>query len=302
MRLPNILIIGAPKCGTSALYAALARHPQIYMSQVKEPFFFAFEGQPPVFVGPDAEAFRRDAITSWADYQALFAAAGDQLALGEASTLYLTNYQPERTAENIRRRLPDVRLVAVLRQPADRAYSHFTYRRQRGHEPLRDFRQALAAEEWRIAANWSPACRYLRDGLYFCNLTPYFDRFSRERIQIYLYDDWNDRPQVVLADLCRFLQVDATLLPAQITRRNVTSWTRSRFLAILLRQTRTMRAALPKWLHRGVGTRLGAWNKIKPPPLDPGLRQELTASYRDEIEQLQDLIGRDLSHWLREPA
>jgi hypothetical protein len=106
MTQPNFLIIGAPKCGTTALYAVLARHPQIYMSQRKEPFFFAFENLPPDFTDPGGEPFRRHAVTDWESYQTLFAGAASHSAVGEASALYLTHFHPERTAENIRRRLP----------------------------------------------------------------------------------------------------------------------------------------------------------------------------------------------------
>ncbi|GIK72622.1 MAG: sulfotransferase [Chloroflexota bacterium] len=300
MPAPDFLIIGPPKCGTTALYAVLAQHPQVSMSRIKEPYFFAFDGQPPAFVGPGAEHYRRTAITSWDAYQALFADRGEHLVRGEASPLYLTSYQPERTAANIHRRLPDARLIAILRQPAERAYSQFTYRRQQGFEPLADFRQALAAEERRIAANWPPACRYWRNSLYFTHLTPYFALFPREQIRVYLYDDLVSEPQALLADLCAFLGIEPSLLPVQMERINVTTWTRSRLIDWLLRHSRRLSAWAPAALRQQIGRRLRAWNQVKPPPLDPILRRELTTSYRDEIGHLQALISCDLSHWLNQ--
>jgi hypothetical protein len=116
-------------------------------------------------------------------------------------------------------------------------------------------------------------------------------------MRIYLYDDWRSRPHALLTDLCTFLEVDPVLLPAQVERRNVTVWPRSRMLAWLLHRTHSLRAALPRWTHRGVGARLRTWNNIPPPPLDPHLRRELTARYHDAISALQTLIGRDLAHW-----
>jgi hypothetical protein len=302
MPLPNFLIIGAPKCGTSALYAALARHPQIYMSPIKEPYFFAFDGQPPIFAGPDGDYFRQHAVNDWEAYIRLFAAAKDQRVLGEVSTIYLTSYRPDRTAENIRRYLPEARLVAVLRQPAERAYSGFTFCRALGVEPLTDFRQALIDEDQRVAADWRPGFRYWRNGLYAQNLTPYFDRFPSSQIRIYLYEDWRDRPQAVLADLCTFLEVDPELMPGQAEHRNVTYWVRNRWAGWLLRQSGMFKALLPRRLRRAAGVRLRTWNRTRPPLLDPALRSELTEGYRDEILQLQDMLGRDLSHWLRAPT
>ena len=300
MPTPNFLIIGPPKCATTALYAVLRRHPQVYMSPVKEPFFFAFDGRPPDFYGSGTDHYRRFAITDWNAYLELFAAATGQIAVGEASPLYLTSYQPERTAENIRRRLPDMRLVAVLRQPAERAYSHFTSWRQQGYEPLADFRQALAEEGPRAATNWPPGCRYRQNGRYFSNLTPYYERFPRDQIRVYLYDDLNTQPQPVLADLCRFLGVDQRLIAPALEHRNVTTWTRSAVLQRILRRPPALKAILPRSWRRLLRARLKAWNQVKPPPLDRALRRELTESYRDEILRLQDLIERDLSHWLVE--
>lgn len=300
MPVPNFLLIGPPKCGTTALYTTLAQHPQVFMSRVKEPYFFAFDGQPQAFVGPGADHFSQNAVIDWKAYKALFAAADGYVARGEASPLYLTSYQPERTAANIHRRLPDVRLIAILRQPAERAYSQFTYRQQQGHEPLRDFAAALAAEDQRIAANWPPACRYRRNGLYFSNLAPYFALFPRKQIRVYLYDDLKNQPATLLTDLCHFLHLDPALMPRTVAQRNVTTWQRNQLVDFLLRRPGLHKALLPARLRRALGSRLRAWNRIKPPPLTSMLRRELTAGYGEEILQLGDLLGRDLRHWLQE--
>jgi hypothetical protein len=126
---------------------------------------------------------------------------------GEASTTYLTSYQPGQTAGRIHDLLPMVKLVAVLRHPVDRAYSAFTDMRSRGLEPITDFREALAAERERTTANWRPGFRYWQNGLYAQNLAPYYERFPPERIRIYLYEDWRDTPMTMLADLCTFLGI-----------------------------------------------------------------------------------------------
>jgi len=299
MPLPNFLLIGPPKCGTTALYATLARHPQVFMSPVKEPYFFAFDGEPVVFGGPDGAHFQRHAVTSQAAYTELFATAGEQQVRGEASTIYLSSYQPRDTATRIHDALPMARLVAVLRQPVDRAYSAFTDLRARGLEPLADFREALAAEAQRTAANWRPGFRYWQNGLYAQNLTPYCERFPHIQVRIYLYEDWRDHPQTLLADLCNFLEIDPARLPVQVQQRNVTRWARSRWMERLLQSNGWIRGILPRRLRRAMSTRLRAWNQVKPPPLDPALRSNLTERYRDEIMHLQGLIGCDLRHWLQ---
>ena len=299
MPMPNFLLIGPPKCGTTALYATLARHPQVFMSPVKEPYFFAFDGEPVIFGGPDGAYFQRHAVTRQAAYAGLFTAAGKLQVIGEASTIYLSSYQPMNTANRIHDALPLARLVAVLRQPVDRAYSAFTDMRSRGLEPLSDFGGALAAEPQRTAANWRPGFRYWQNGLYAQNLIPFCERFPRTQVRIYLYEAWRDRPQTMLADLCNFLEIDPALLPVQVSQRNVTRWVRNLWLDGLIKSSRGIKMILPGRLRRAMSTRLRAWNQVKPPPLDPALRSNLTERYQDEIMRLQDLIGRDLSQWLQ---
>ncbi|WP_129670930.1 sulfotransferase [Candidatus Chloroploca sp. Khr17] len=298
MPLPNFLLIGPPKCGTTALYATLARHPQVFMSPVKEPYFFAFDGEPIVFGGPDGAYFQRHAVASQAAYADLFAAAGNLPVIGEASTIYLSSYQPEKTATRIHNALPMARLVAVLRQPVDRAYSAFTDMRARGLEPLSDFGEALAAEPQRTANNWRPGFRYWQNGLYAQNLIPYYERFPPTHVRIYLYEDWRDRPQTMLADLCNFLEIDPARLPVQVLQHNVTRWVRYLWLERLIKRGSRAKQLLPVRLRRAISAHLRFWNQVKPPPLDPALQNNLTERYRDELMRLQDLIGRDLRHWL----
>src|SRR5580765_3646808 len=121
MTLPNFLIIGAGKSGTTALYEYLKQHPQVYMSPVKEPRFFAFEGESVNFGGPWGERLNPEvmAFNSIASYSALFEDVEDETAIGEASPIYLW---AAKAAARIHRRVPDARLIAILRDPVERAY------------------------------------------------------------------------------------------------------------------------------------------------------------------------------------
>ncbi|MFN8443080.1 MAG: sulfotransferase [Caldilineaceae bacterium] len=301
MTMPNFLIIGAPKCGTTALYAALKEHPQIFMSAIKEPRFFTYMNTELSFRGPGGEHFNRTAITDLERYQALFAAVCDESAIGEASTDYLSYYQPEQTAENIRRYLPQVRLIALLRQPVERAYSGFHQWCQEGNEPLADFRAALAAEPERLRNHWL-TYRYRGDGCYFANLKPYFERFDCAQIRVYLYEEWNSNPKQVLQDIFGFLGVANHITPAMLKRHNETLTVRNQTVERLLRRSQPIKHRLT-WLfplswRRRLGATLKRFNQTKVPALAPQIRYELTALYRTDILQLQDLIGRDLSHWL----
>jgi len=300
MRTPNFLIIGAQKCGTTALYDALCQHPEIYMSPVKEPFYFVLNGAPPPFPTPSDEYRARLRYTD-ESYAALFQAATGQRAIGEASALYLSSYQPERTADNIYAFNPQMRLIALLRQPAERAWSAFHYYRTRGFEPFKRFDASLAAEATRNNSNVQPDLRHFANGCYFANLKPYFERFPREQIRIYLYEEWNQQPQMVLRDLFTFLGVDESVM-IEPKRKNVTFSYRHRWLQRFLDEPNQGRALvellLRGRLRRRVYHRLRVYNWRPAQPLAPALRRALTQRYRSDIEQLQGLINRDLAHWL----
>ena len=187
MTTPNFLILGAPKAGTTALYAYLSQHPQVYMSPHKEPNFFAFEGAPPRYTGPgDSSGINRSSVTRLDAYLALFAGANGEAAVGEASPLYL---QFPDAAHRIHHHVPDAKLIAILRNPVERAYSDFLYRRKNGNEPSDDPLVAFQSEDERLARGWSPYFGYLQKGRYADHLERYFSLFSRDQITVFLFED-----------------------------------------------------------------------------------------------------------------
>jgi hypothetical protein len=300
MKFPNFLIIGAQKCGTTALYDSLCQHPEIYMSPIKEPFYFVLNGAPPPYPTP-GEEYRARLHYTTESYEALFQGVTDQRAVGEASALYLSSYQPERTAANIHAFDPQMRLIALLRQPAERAWSAFQYYRAREFEPIQDFAAALAAEATRRNGDDLPDIRHFANGCYFANLKPYFERFPREQIRVYLYEEWNGEPQTVLRDLFAFLDVDETVA-VETQRKNVTfshhyAWLQ-RFVDKPNAARQRLELILRGRLRRRVYGKLRAYNRRQPPVLNAGVRRTLTERYRSDIEQLQGLLNRDLSHWL----
>ena len=175
-RLPNFLVIGAGKSGTTSLYYYLRQHPEIFMSPVKEPGFFALEGHPLDFRGPGDERLRETTATTLESYEKLFSEARGESAVGESSVLYLYDGNAH---ESIARHIPDVKLLAVLRNPVDRAYSAFLHRTRDGYETCATFEEALAAEPQRAADGWYYGWRYREYGFYHRSLVRYYDRFDR---------------------------------------------------------------------------------------------------------------------------
>lgn len=301
-RLPNFIVIGAARSGTNALYEYLRQHPAVYVASPKEPRFFAFEDAPPAFGGPKPNDYT--ALPTWtrlADYTALFEPSADQTAVGEASTVYLY-YPGDKPAERIRFHVPHAKLVAILRQPADRAYSNFLLAVQSGWEPLHDFAEALAAEPARTRANWSYFLRYRQNSAYYEQLLRFYRRFPRSQIKVFLYEDLTTRPLAMLEETFRFLEVNPTFRPDVSARRVASRGHRSRAIDEWLRsppaRSAALAALLPAGLRRTARAAIRRWNVVRPPPLDPALRRELTDAFRPDVLRLQELIGRDLSDWL----
>ena len=239
----------------------------------------------------------RAAVYEWDAYLQLFAGAAGKRAIGEASAIYLSSYFPEKTAARIRDRIPAAKLIALVRQPAERAYSAYNFYRARDFEPLASFAEALAAEPARIEANDTPDFRYRMNGFYDANLKPYYDIFPREQIRVYLFEEWNADPAGTLRSIFRFLDVDEDA-PIGVERRNVTHRYRSQRLHRFLARPGRFGKRLHRVLPAALRSRLDRWNQMQPPPMPPEIWRELTEGYREDILNLQALIGRDLSHWL----
>lgn len=301
MGLPNFLIIGSPKSGTTSLYRYLCQHPQIFMSSLKEPHFFAYEGKQPDFRGPgDSRAGTNlNSVVDFAAYQALFEPGLGAQAAGEASTMYL--YWPG-TAARIHARIPAVKLIAILRHPLERAYSHYLHLRNDGREWL-EFPAALEAEAARIGQHYAPAWHYASVGRYSQQLRSFLEYFPRQQLRIYLYEEFARSPQAVLRDMHRFLGVDAHFQPDVSKRHNASRTVRRHrwlheFLAYENLPKSMVRHRLPSGMWRWLSTYLYKRNVKAAPSLSPDLRRMLLPSFRSSILELQSLLQRDLSEWL----
>lgn len=296
MTMPNFLIIGAAKSGTTALYHYMKQHPEIYMPSLKEAEFFAFEDEVLDFCGPGD--MPRDSITSLAAYQAQFQAVSGETAIGEASPVYL--YSPK-ASERIHYHIPNAKLIAILRAPVERAYSQFLMFIRDGRETTFDFSTALREEENRCDKGWAWGWRYMGLGFYYVQLKRYFDKFDSSQIKVYLYEDLSDRPMEVLQSIFQFLEVDESFTPDISTRHNISGMPKNKILHTFLTKQNLVKAALspllPGDLRKQIVVKLKSQNFSKP-QLSPEIRSQLVAVFREDILQLQDLIQRDLSSWL----
>ena len=280
MTLPNFLIIGANRSGTTSLHYYLGQHPQIFMSANKEPHFFMLTGIAYDTERPD-KSLMRNATFSLSEYTALFADAGAAKAIGEASTGYLAH--PNAPIQ-IHKFIPDCKLIAILRNPVERAYSAFIKNIERGVEPLYDFGQAvekeLAGGDWRF---------YVSVGFYARQLKTYAALFPKSQLRVYLYEDLH-APQKLMLDIFTFLDVDASFQPNLATQHNP-----SRIPLHRLRGVDYWR--MRYWYWRNSRSRNPGAPPRVAPPLKPAVRRKLIEHYRADMLELEQMLDRDLSTW-----
>jgi hypothetical protein len=285
MSWPDFLFLGAPRSGTTQLYEGLRQHPAIFMSEVKEPLYFV------------SATYRLHRTASASAYQALFKAALPGQVKGEASTLYL--FDPE-APRRIHEELPHARLIAILRQPADRAYSQYVFERLLEREPAATFEAALAAEARRLQVHQNPFLFYTQVGRYAGQVRRYLDLFDPSQMLWLLQDDlWRDQAGT-FRRIFEFLGVDPAFVPHLEQRVNMSGVPRHRSLYQWLHWgARPLKNWLPGHWVNGLRGQADRTLLRAAPRMAPETRQRLQQAYRDDIEETGRLIGRDLSAWLR---
>lgn len=304
MPLPTFVVIGAAKSGTTALYAYLGQHPEVYVPLNKEPSWFSFDGQVVDFTTPygGLAPGTFGIVTDRSDYEALYIDASPGQARGDLSPVYL--YWPG-TAENVAALVPDMRIVALLRHPVDRAFSSFMHARREDREPIHDFRAALDAEPGRIADNCGLIWRYRDQGRYASQLERWQRVFPPDQFFLTTYDDFASDPVGTCRRIQSFIGVDSGFTPDTSLRHNVSGIPRSRLLYDSLGSHgaigRSVRRIAPRPLFAGLKrsqTRLRT-TLLRSESLSPEDRAALTQEWRSDIEQVGDVTDLDVTAWLR---
>src|SRR5258706_5115615 len=302
MTMPNFLVIGAAKCGTDSLCNYLGQHPQIYISPSREPNFFVAEGQPEIpYTGPgDRLALDSMWVSALDRYESLFAGVTNEKAIGEGTAWYIYY---EDAPQRIRWHVPHAKLIVVLRNPVDRAYSAYTMLLRDGRETMGDFARALDAEDERTRRNWEPIWHYTKMGFYTHQLKRYYSTFEPSQLQVIVYDDYSAQPAKVVKDAYRFLEGDDKITPDTSTRYNVSLVPKHIGVHALVAGEHPAKTAakalLPVRIRQAMKQRVVERNLMRPVPMDAEVRQRLVTLFRADILELQEMIGRDLSHWLQ---
>lgn len=280
---PNFFVVGAPKAGTTSLHHYLQQIPGVYVSPVKEPHYFCTE---------TAEKAHIQRVSRQADYLALFDGVGDETAIGEVSPVYLR--APE-SPGLIAQAVPEAKIIICLRDPVTRAISHYWMHWRLGIE-VRSFREAL--DGYCVSNNMDTPFSYavMESGFYFEQVKRYLDVFGRGNVLFIMFEEFERMPHQALAELCRFLGVNASTEHISTEVQNAYYEPRNK-LALAIVQNKLLRKLAKKTIPQSTGwwiVRTFLGKKASRPLMGSYELDLLTKIYRDDVTKLTALLDRPL--------
>lgn len=312
VRRPDFFIVGAAKAGTTSLYNYLKLHPEVYFSPIKEPHYFStdikleemrsdFKKKVFIDIGeyinnnlgsPRHGAFVRDET----HYQQLFSLVKNEKRIGESSVSYLYS---QVAATKIKAFNPEAKIVIILRNPVERAFSHYLMDLRIGYE-TRNFIEAVNADIQKDKKGWGQSHLYVELGLYYEQVKRYLEVYSPGNIKIILHDDFKKFPKKVLSDVYSFLGVSDKSEEIDFSvRHNKAELPKSRILQ-KFEKTPLMQKVLADFIPGALRRKLksGFYSTENLPGLTIEDRKSLHHYFSEDIKKLSELVGRDLSAWL----
>ena len=293
VKLPDFIIVGVSRSGTTSIYRALIQHPNIFFSYRKEPFFFN---------GPYFQNYSEDkcAIGTIDEYIRLFAEASGKM-IGEASTTYL--YSFETVIPNLKKiygiKYKDIKIIIMLRNPAERAFSHYKSYVRDTRESL-DFEEAIKADMIERRREILSGYDYVGFGMYYKQVKAFLEHFSNAKV--FIYEDFRNDNMKVIKDIFRFLNVDDAFTPKIGLRYNAAGRVKLRWLHDFVFFKKSfiknfLKPIIPyelemKIRHKIIEKNAHQWE------MNPETKKKLLSVYRDDIHRLQGLLNKDLSIWL----
>lgn len=303
---PNFLIIGSQKCGTTSIHHYLSQHPEIYMSKVKEPNYFC--SQVPHKSTPYSKRknglinrlykIAESDVSSYEEYLNLFSGAKNEKIRGESSAAYI---ESSNIGKEIHKCLPNVKMLLIIRNPADRAFSHFLQNYRYGAEKSFDFKKALSKEKYRAKYFYRHQYiyNYFERGLYYKKIKSYLDIFDKKQILIILYENFKLSPHKTLKEVFDFLEVNNSFQANITSKHNITGVPKNKAAYKVLGDIyanffRNKPLSLNIDLLKPI---VNNFALTPAPTLENETREELLSRYNNDIKKLEGLIGQDLSIW-----
>ena len=297
LRLPNFLVVGAEKCGTTSLYQYLKQHPDVYLPAKKELHYFTYADIGKVARGPGGSDTLAHACATKEEYESYYRGAGPHLAVGEVSPSYFYFSQ---VSERINSELDRPKIIIMLRNPIHKAHSQYMHLVRDNKEKL-PFFDALMAEQERIDAGWGPLWRYTESCLYSARISTYLEVFGEGRVKIGLFEELSKDPQTFVRDLFKFLGVAPDRAIDTSRAYNRSGRPRSRLLADFLARPNPVTAVARRWVPEEVRDRVKHavlnLNTGRKDAIDDRSRAYLRERFANDVRELKQILQRRLN-WL----
>jgi hypothetical protein len=288
-KLPNFFIVGAPKAGTTSLYYYLKRHPEVFMSSIKEPNYFSYEET------INQNLYHKEkGVGTFEEYQKLFESAnGHHKAIGEASVSYL--FYPT-VAGKIRELVPDAKIIMSLRNPVDRAFSHYYMEHKLGYVsvPLENIISKRSTH--RNAHLWYQ--QYVELGLYAQQVKRYLDAFGKDQVKIFIYDELGQNMEGMILSVFDFLNIDRSYIPELEGKYNTYSTPRNSIFRAIYSQKNLRTLARKIFPEKQVEMIKNLFlTRTKKAAVQEDMVSRMKEIYKPDIIELEKLLNKNLRHW-----
>ncbi|MBK7037051.1 MAG: sulfotransferase domain-containing protein [Bacteroidetes bacterium] len=312
--LPTFIVVGANKGGTTSIYHYLKQHKQVYLSPVKEPHFFSKDIDVNLFKrefaqnklqdidkyvnGEMKEEFHAAFIRDVEQYKKLFSKVQDQKAVGELSTSYLFS---EVAAKEIKALIPDCKIIICLRNPFDRAYSHYRMNLWTGNSNEFDFYKALVEDYDHKPKVWGNAHLYTEIGLYYQQVKRYLDLFGKDNVKIIFTEDMKKNAAQVVKELYEFIGVDSSFVPDTSTRYNEVFTPKYKNITWFLNKSgiRPLMKRLSPQVLKNIFVKVFYKGKGDKGEIPANAKQFMLEKFSEDISKLSVLLNKDLSNWIK---
>ncbi|MFI5171741.1 MAG: sulfotransferase domain-containing protein [Chitinophagales bacterium] len=312
--LPTFIVVGANKGGTTSIYHYLKQHPEVFVSPVKEPHYFSGDIDVNLFKREFAQNKLQDVekfvqsdmkqeyhaafIRDFELYKKLFQNVTDQKAIGELSTSYLFSTV---AAEAIKKAIPDCKIIICLRNPVERAYSHYRMNLWTGNSNEFDFYKALLDDFNHNPKVWGNAHLYTEIGLYYEQVKRYIDIFGREQVKIIFTEDMKKNGQQVIKELYDFIGVDSSFVPDISKKYNEVFTPRYKNVTWFLNKTgiRPLMKKLSPRFIKNLFVKLFYKQKGEKNEIPQQAKEFLIGQFKEDVKKLSQLLNKDLSYWLK---
>ena len=312
--LPTFIVVGANKGGTTSIYHYLKQHKKVYLSPVKEPHFFSKDIDVNLFKrefaqnklqdidkyvnGEMKEEFHAAFIRDIEQYKKLFSKVQDQKAVGELSTSYLFS---EVAAKEIKALIPDCKIIICLRNPFDRAYSHYRMNLWTGNSNEFDFYKALVEDYDHKPKVWGNAHLYTEIGLYYQQVKRYLDLFGKDNVKIIFTEDMKKNAAQVVKELYEFIGVDSSFVPDTSTRYNEVFTPKYKNITWFLNKSgiRPLMKRLSPQVLKNIFVKVFYKGKGEKGEIPANAKQFMLEKFSEDISKLSVLLNKDLSNWIK---